>query len=256
MSDPVAASWQRVGSGRGPVTLGERLLIACVRAPLIVASTVMFGTVSLLGSIVDSGGRFQHWCARNWGRALLALCGVRLRVSGAEVLGGSNPYILCANHQSDIDIPVLLAALPVPFRFAAKKSLFRIPFLGWHLRRAGHVPIDRENPRAALRALDGSAQSIRTGLPVVVFPEGRISQDGNLAGFKRGAFFLAERTGASLVPVAIRGTRDILKPSSWILRSGPVEVTVGPVIPSNEVSVEALRLQVRQRILEGSAGPS
>lgn len=228
---------------------GELCLSLFLKAPLIAVSTVVFGTASLLGSLVDSTGGLQHACARRWSRIVLAVAGVRLRVGGLREVPGVRASILCANHQSDMDIPVLLAALPFQFRFAAKKSLFRVPFLGWHLRRAGHVPIDRENPRAALRALDGSASWVREGLPVVMFPEGRISPDGQLAEFKRGAFRLAERTGASLVPITIRGTRDILAPDSWRLRSGQVEVTIGPPVPSNTMSTAELRTVIRDRIL-------
>jgi 1-acyl-sn-glycerol-3-phosphate acyltransferase len=146
-----------------------------------------------------------------------------------------------------MDIPVLLAALPFPIRFAAKKSLFRVPFLGWHLRRAGHVAIDRENAHAAMRALDLTAERMRDGAGLVFFPEGRISQDGRLADFRRGAFLLARRSGASLVPVTILGTRAVLGPSSWTLRPGPVEVTVGdPIVPgSADLSDLASRVRVR-----------
>jgi 1-acyl-sn-glycerol-3-phosphate acyltransferase len=228
---------------------GELWLSLFLKAPLIVISTVLFGTASLLGSLFDPTGGYQHGCARRWSRIVLAVAGVRLEVGGHREAPPAGPSILCANHQSDMDIPVLLAALPFQFRFAAKKSLFRVPFLGWHLRRAGHVPIDRENPRAALRALDGSASWVRRGLPVVMFPEGRISPDGEVSEFKRGAFHLAERTGASLIPITIRGTRDILEPDSWILRSGLVGVTIGPPLSSNTMSSAEMRTVIRERIV-------
>ncbi len=85
-----------------------------------------------------------------------------------------------------MDIPIVLAALPFQFRFAAKKQLFRYPFLGWHLRRSGHVPIDRENPRAAVKSLREAAEQIRQGTPVVIFPEGGTSLDGSIKPFKGG----------------------------------------------------------------------
>lgn len=235
---------------------GELCLSLFLKAPLIVISTVVLGTASLLGSLADPTGGLQHGCARRWSRIVLTVAGVRLQVNGLEGTPPLGPSILCVNHQSDMDIPVLLAALPFQFRFTAKKSLFRVPFLGWHLRRAGHVPIDRENPRAALRALDGSARWVREGLPVVVFPEGRISRDGKLAEFKRGAFHLAERTGAFLVPIAIRGTREILAPDSWNLRGGGVEVTIGPPVASNTMSTALMRSEIRERILSQMSGPA
>src|SRR6185436_17492366 len=133
-----------------------------------------------------------------WSRLILWTSRVRLKVSGAENLEPGLPYILCVNHQSHMDIPIVLVAVPIQFRFAAKKELFRIPFLGWHLRRSGHVPIDRENPRAAIRSLGQAAETIRKGTPVVIFPEGGTSQDGLIRPFKGGGFMLATKSAAAV----------------------------------------------------------
>src|SRR5687767_7007309 len=112
-----------------------------ITAPLIFLYTGIMGSLSVASSVFDSGGRLQHACSRTWSRMILATSRVRMRVSGLENLKPNVPYVLCVNHQSHMDIPIILAALPVQFRFAAKKQLFRYPFLGWHLRRSGHVPI-------------------------------------------------------------------------------------------------------------------
>src|SRR5262245_21695087 len=123
----------------------------CITAPLVFIVTGVMGSVSLLSSLFDSSGRLQHACARLWARMILVICGVRLKVSGDGGLRDDFTYIFFANHPSHIDIPILLAALPVSFRFTAKKELFRIPFLGWHLRRSGHIPVDRRNPHASVK---------------------------------------------------------------------------------------------------------
>src|SRR5215475_523207 len=141
-----------------------------ITAPLILLYTAVMGTISVASSLVDAQGRIQHGCARIWARLILWTCGIKLHVSGHEHLEEGTAYVLCCNHQSHMDIPIALAALPFQFRFTPKKQLFRYPFLGWHLRRSGHVPIDRENPRAAVRALRQAASSIRSGSPVVIFP--------------------------------------------------------------------------------------
>src|SRR5207245_6329804 len=106
------------------------------------------------------------------------------------------PYVLCVNHQSHMDIPLLLAALGFQFRFAAKKELFRYPFLGWHLRRSGHVPIDRENPRAAVKSLRDAAETITHGTQILIFPEGGTSCDGSIKPFKGGGDLMPPRSGA------------------------------------------------------------
>jgi 1-acyl-sn-glycerol-3-phosphate acyltransferase len=220
-----------------------------ITAPLIFLYTGVLGTISLISSIFDARGTVQHACSRFWSRLILWTSRVRLEVSGAENLKCGIPYVLCVNHQSHMDIPIILAALPLQFRFAAKKELFRIPFLGWHLRRSGHVPIDRENPRAAIRSLSKATKTIQAGTPIVIFPEGGTSQAGNILPFKGGGFMLATRSGAAAVPIAIRGSRQVLKPNTYHVRNGLVEVRIGRPISPEGVSNVALAQVVRNEIV-------
>jgi len=198
---------------------------------------------------MDARGRMQHACSRIWSRLILMTSRVRVRVVGVDNLKKGVPYVLCINHQSHMDIPIVLVALPIQFRFAAKKELFRIPFLGWHLRRSGHVSIDRENPRAAIKSLSKAAEAIRSGAPVVIFPEGGTSRDGSIKPFKGGGFMLATRSGAEAVPVTIRGSRKILAPKTYHVRGGVVDVTIGQPIPSNDLSTTDLAKRVRDEIV-------
>ena len=225
-------------------------------APLIIAATVVMSSTSLVGSVADSQGPFQHACARIWSRFVLFVCRVRVRVDGLDRLPPGGRYVLCVNHQSYMDIPVLLASIPDPVRFAAKKELFRIPFLGWHLRRAGHVSVDRGNPLAAVRALERSVEGIRRGIPVVIFPEGRTSRDGEIGPFKGGAFAIAERSGVEIVPVTVRGTRRVFAPGSYRVRGGDVTVTIGERFPSNTMSLDEIAGAVRETIVSVFHGRS
>ena len=147
-----------------------------------------------------------------------------------------------------MDIPVVLAALPVSFRFAAKKELFRIPFLGWHLRRSGHVPVDRRNPHAAVKAFRSAGERLREGVSLVFFPEGATSLDGAIKPFKGGGFVLAEQSHADVIPVTIRGSRSVLVPQTYHVRGGRIEVTLGDVIPSTERAARDLMALVREEI--------
>ena len=175
---------------------------------------------------------------------------VHIHVTGLEHIQPNVPYVLCVNHQSHMDIPIILAALPFQFRFAAKKQLFRYPFLGWHLRRSGHVPVDRENPHAAFKSLREAADTIKKGSPVVIFPEGGTSFDGSIKPFKGGGFLLATKSNAEAVPITIRGSRPVLVPKTYHVRGGDVEVTVGKPIVSTGFSAAALANRVREDILE------
>jgi 1-acyl-sn-glycerol-3-phosphate acyltransferase len=149
-----------------------------------------------------------------------------------------------------MDTPIILAALPFQFRFTPKKQLFRYPFLGWHLRRSGHVPIDRENPHAAVKSLREAADTIRHGTSVVVFPEGGTSFDGTIRPFKGGGFMLAAKAEAAVVPVTIRGSRAVLAPKTYYARAGVVEVIVGEPIPSTGLPMGELANRVRQKVVE------
>ena len=220
-----------------------------VTAPLIFIYTGIMGTISLASSFFDSRGRIQHACAQIWARMILRTSGVTLTVTGVDNLASNTPYVLCVNHQSHMDIPIVLAALPFQFRFAAKKELFRIPFLGWHLRRSGHVPIDRVNPRAAVKSIRDAASKIRHGSPIVIFPEGGTSQDGSIKPFKGGGFMLASQSDVDAVPIAITGSRKVLAPRTYHVRGGPVEVFVGTPIASEGLAPAALANKVREEII-------
>jgi 1-acyl-sn-glycerol-3-phosphate acyltransferase len=233
--------------------LSERLSYArslLVTAPLIFLYTGVMGTLSLAGSLVDSRGRFQHGCSRIWAKMILWTARVRVRVYGLEHVQEGMPYVLCVNHQSHMDTPIVLAALPFQFRFTPKKQLFRYPFLGWHLRRSGQLAIDRERPVAALRSLTEAADSIRNGSPVVIFPEGGTSRDGSIKPFKGGGFMLAMKANAQLVPVTIRGSRPVLVPKTYHVKSGSVEVIIGKPISSEGESVSDLAKRVREEIVQ------
>jgi 1-acyl-sn-glycerol-3-phosphate acyltransferase len=224
-----------------------------VTIPLIYLLTVFWGTLSAFAAIADGTGRLQHDCARLWSRCLLAVCGVRVLVSGAELLESGRTYVFTANHQSYLDIPVVFAHLPADFRIMAKASLFHFPFVGWHLRRSGHMPVERKNPARAARSLLAAAGHVRRGTAVFIFPEGGRSPDGRLGEFKSGAFLLAIKAETPVIPVSISGTHALLPMHSWHIRSGQVEMRLHAPIPTSSMtsaSSESLAARVLQTIAQ------
>ena len=222
-----------------------------VTVPLCYLATAVWGTLSLLVSAFDSTGRLQHLCACGWARTLLLIAGARVTVRGAENLEPGRAYIFAANHQSYFDIPVAFAYLPANFRIMAKATLFHIPFIGWHLRRSGHMPIARNNPRRAARSLLEAATHVRKGTSVFVFPEGGRSPDGHFKEFKAGTFLLAIKAGAAVVPVTLNGARAVLKMNSFHVHPGSVEVVLHAPVSTegmNSHSAGALCAQVREII--------
>jgi 1-acyl-sn-glycerol-3-phosphate acyltransferase len=176
--------------------------------PAIAVYTIALGTLSLLSSLVNRGGTFAHWCARTWSRLILVTSGVRVRAAGLERLEPGRTYVFVANHQSLYDIPILFWSLPFQLRIIAKESLGNIPFVGWHLRRTGHMLVDRRHP--GRRIFTQATRLTSSGLSLVVFPEGTRSRDGRVAQFKGGSFFLALEAGLPVVPISVIGSRHVM----------------------------------------------
>jgi 1-acyl-sn-glycerol-3-phosphate acyltransferase len=216
---------------------------------LIYFYTAVCGTVSLLGSLFDAEGRWQHACTRTWSWLILKTSGIRVRVEGLEHINPRETAIYCVNHQSAMDIPVLYAGLPVQFRFVAKRSLFHLPFMGWHMRRSGHIPVDRDRPHQAMKSMKMAAQEIREGKSVLLFPEGHRSRNGQLLPFKAGSFYIAILAGVPIVPITINGTPYVLKPDTYHVRAGQTEMIVHPAI-----STQGLNLKDAEKLSEQVKG--
>jgi 1-acyl-sn-glycerol-3-phosphate acyltransferase len=163
---------------------------------------------------------------------VLRLIGVEVTVAGAERLKAGQTYVFCSNHLSLIDTPLVFGYFPWDFRILARKGLWSIPFLGWHLKRAGHMPVARDDVRASLRNLTGAARRVSEGMSVLLFPEGGRSPDGRIGEFKPGAAYIAIKAGVPIVPFGIVGTRRIHTKGSPVLRPGCVELRIGAPIPT------------------------
>jgi 1-acyl-sn-glycerol-3-phosphate acyltransferase len=189
--------------------------------PAITVYTIVLGAISLASSVFERRGRIAHACARTWSRWILATTGVRVAVEGLDRVTPGTTYIFVSNHQSIYDTPVVFASLPYELRIIAKESLARFPVLGWHLKRGGHLFVDRRHPdRAGIlkrwRAL------VSDGLSLIIYAEGTRSPDGHVARFKAGSFLLAMQAGLPIVPVAVIGTRQVMPKGR--LRTEPANV--------------------------------
>ena len=204
--------------------------------PLIWAYTLVLGTVSLLVSFVDRDGRMQHDLARAWSWLIMKTIFSPVTVTGntaALVTGeGSRPRVFAVTHASALDIPILYVYLPFQFRIVFKSELLAYPFVGWHLRRSGQVCINQQQPSASVGAIKSALKSLRKGMPLVIFPEGGRTQDGNIQPFLPGAFFLAIKAQADIVPIALVGTFDLLPMNTYHIKCQPLEMRVGEVIPT------------------------
>jgi 1-acyl-sn-glycerol-3-phosphate acyltransferase len=203
--------------------------------PAISLYTIVLGTLSLTSSLFQSSGYFAHWCARTWSRLILATTGVRVDVVGLDRLVPGRTYVFVANHQSIYDIPILFWALPYQLRIIAKESLGRFPFLGWHLRRTGHMLVDRRRPdRTAI--FEWASRLTSQGLSLIVFPEGTRSADGRLGRFKGGSFYLALEAGLPVVPLSVVGSRHVMLKGRLATYPGDVRLVVHAPIDTSELA--------------------
>src|SRR6185312_3828441 len=201
-------------------------LTKLVQMPLMALATAFFGTISLICGLWDRSGRQQHLVARAWAGVML-----RLALSPVELVDAKNlprtsnleprtplPAVYASNHLSYMDTPVLFARLPFQFRILAKQGLWKIPFVGWYLNRSGQVPIDSSSPRSAVAGLIRGVAALKSGMPLVVFPEGSRSLQGDLKPMASGAAFMAIRAQVPLVPLALIGTYELLPIHVYALR--------------------------------------
>lgn len=210
-----------------------------LRALGVLLSTVFFGSVSLALSFFDRTGRKQNRVAQTWARSLLRIAGVKVRIEGLEHIDPNGAYVIASNHLSYYDTPVMLGSLPVQFRFMAKKGLFLIPFLGTHLKRAGHIPVYRDDPRSGVRTMNLAAETIREKrVSVLVFPEGGRAHDGRLQEFKDGAAYIAIKAGVPVVPAAISGTWKVLPFGSGRIQPGGVVLRIAEPIETSSMTLK------------------
>jgi 1-acyl-sn-glycerol-3-phosphate acyltransferase len=212
--------------------------------PTIAVYTIVLGFVSVTSSVFDRRGRFAHGCARAWSWLILATTGVEVTVHGLDRLVRGKTYVFVANHQSIYDIPCLFWSIPFQLRIIAKESLGRFPVLGPHLKRTGHMLVDRSKPDRA--GIFGWASRLTSnGLSLIVFPEGTRSRDGYLGKFKGGSIMLAIQAGLPIVPISVVGSRHVMRKGELTTRPGHVTVIVHEPI-ATEANAEPSVHQVRE----------
>ena len=223
------------------------LLVWLVGLPV----TIFIFIFVIISLAFDRSGKSIHSIGALWSRILLFLSGVTVEIKGAENLFQDSPQILASNHRGAFDILALQGFIPIQFRWVAKKSLFKIPIIGWSMSLAGYVSIDREKAGSAYKSIERAAEKVKKGASVLIFPEGTRSAAGSLLPFKRGGFLLAVKSGVPIVPVSIRGTENLMKKESILIRPGAVKVVIGKPIPVSDADEKLLMEMLKKAIEEG-----
>jgi len=233
-----------------------RRLIGYIGTSLGLFLTGFWGSAAMV-SYLFVGPRGVRACSRLWGRSLLWAGIVHVAVRGVDKLDLSEPYIYVSNHQSGLDILVLIGHLPQHPHFVAKAELRKVPFIGFALTYAGHIFIDRSNKKAAIETLKAAGEEVRGGKSVAVFPEGTRFPARVLGPFKRGAFVLAREAQVPIVPVGIVGSAERMAARKIYTVPGVVGLRIGEPIPPEDFPEddEELAAMVREEVRK-LAGPS
>jgi 1-acyl-sn-glycerol-3-phosphate acyltransferase len=217
--------------------------------PLIWLYTVVLGIVSIPASLYGDKSRILHGFARFWSWLIMKTILSPVQVTGLEKIDTSKPHVYAVTHASALDIPVLYVYFPFQFRILFKKELLSYPIVGWHLKRSGQVCIDQQKPTRSIAHIRSAVKSLQGGMPLVIFPEGGRTPDGEIKPFMPGTFYLAIKAQVDIVPVALVGTYELLPMNTYHIKSRPLEMRIGEPISTEGYSLremETLSAKVHQ----------
>jgi len=210
--------------------------------PLIWFYTVAFGIASVPFGFFDKEGSILHWFAHAWSKTIMKTIFSPMRVVGLEKIDFSKPHVYAVNHGSALDIPILYAYLPFQFRIVHKKELLAYPLVGWHLKRSGQVCVDQQHPSRSVGHIKSAVRTLKSGMPLVIFPEGGRSSDGKIQPFLPGAFFMAIKAQVDIVPIALVGTYELLPMDTYHIKPRPLEMRVGEPIATAGLTLRDMEI--------------
>lgn len=228
------------------------ILVSLITFSLFCIGFFIFWPLSLL--FQKASGQLPHAVTQLWARLILRLLPFsKVRVQGFERIQKGKTYVIVSNHQSLLDILIVSAKLPLHFKFIAKRELFWIPFLGWHLYLARYIALRRGDPASGRTCLEKAGYWLKRNVSVLFFPEGTRSPDGEIHPFKAGAFKLAIETRTDILPLVVSGTREAVPKKSWrIKREVPLSLYALEPISVKGMGlndVDRLRNDVRNKII-------
>jgi 1-acyl-sn-glycerol-3-phosphate acyltransferase len=219
-----------------------------IQFTLIVVITVAYSIYVLFVMLFSKNNKIFHTYAKKWSKLILKICGVEYTIENRSTISDTNSYVYVCNHSSLFDIPILLASLQTDVRIMYKKELEKIPVFGFCLRKSPYISVVRSDPKNALSSLEVAINAMKENISVIIFAEGTRSIDGKLGEFKRGAFYLAVKSGKQIVPVTIIGSNSILTPGSLYFKKGNIKVIIDKEIDSEGISDKVIMPKVKEII--------
>lgn len=231
-----------------------RIYQLCIVLPIFLVLTLLTALTTIIGSLIGGARVWGYYPGKIWSQLTCYLLLLPVHVEGREKLDKHTSYVFAPNHQGAFDIFLIYGFLGRNFKWMMKKSLRKIPFVGKACASAGHIFVDRSNPKGMLATIRQAERSLTNGVSLVVFPEGSRTQDGSLGAFKRGAFQLADDLQLPVVPVTISGSFDVLpKSAKWVRRHRLVLTIHQPIPPHGKgpENVKALMEETYEAVAKG-----
>jgi 1-acyl-sn-glycerol-3-phosphate acyltransferase len=209
-----------------------------------IITMLWWSVLAIVAGYFDKTGNLSSQCGAMWSKGIIWISRVKVLTEGFEHFGSDKPFIIVSNHQSAFDIFVLMSYLPINFKWLLKKELLSIPLFGRALTASQYIMVDRKNARTAIKSMKKAEETLHKGIAVTVFPEGTRSVNGTIGEFKRGAFVLASKVKAPIIPVSLTGTGDVMKKRGFIVNSHAV-ITIKTHPP---IDISSLTPQQRKEL--------
>lgn len=203
-----------------------RIYLLLIALPLVVVATILAGVLTIIGTSLGGARFWGYWPAHIWARVCLALCWVRVKVSGRENISADTSYVFVANHQGAFDIFAIYGYLNHDFRWMIKKGLRGFPVIGAACAAAGHIFVDNSSPGAIRHTMEKAERVLSHGTSLVIFPEGARTFTGKMRPFKKGAFQLAMEFALPVVPVTIDGSFEVMPRTTVVPSPGTIRLII------------------------------
>ncbi len=230
------------------------MLLSVIKWIAGILYSMVMGTTAIIVSMIYKNSNAVRSVTRLWGKGMCRLSGVRVEVIGIENILKDRSQIFISNHQGIYDIFILEGYLPVNFLWIAKESLFKIPIIGWTMKRAGYIGINRVKPKRSLKSLQRAVDEIKKGKSIIIFPEGTRTRDGSIGRFKRGSLFLVFKTGVPVVPITISGSFNVLKKGEFRINPGKVRILIDKPVEIKRTSDDETDLGQEDRLVNDLRG--
>ncbi len=224
------------------------MILSYIKLILIIIYTLICSIFALLFSL-DKSHVLYMGLSKVFSKGILLIAGVKLKVSGLENIDRNAVYVFASNHASQFDIPALQYAIPNRMSIVFKKELSKIPFFGWQLKTGPYIMIDRQNAEKAMQSIEEAKELMaKKNMSATVFPEGTRSPSGEVQLFKRGAFYLATKTGYPVVPVTISGSDKLLPKGKFNIKGGTIKVHFHKPIPVAEIKTRKDEIDLMEEV--------